>query len=456
MKTKIIGITAVLMLSIIFTGFAQPEGLTQIAKESVLEMHRDLKKGIDALDKKKPEHRVPIIDQFLNQIVTGVANEKQFFIEESLIAKIYGGRPRKEYGLVDTYKKLNKKALSRKIDFEIDFNPDHVDFISEPRQSSDGRHYIFETKTEIKFVADDNRVKSSTKNELKMTWKVDLKNNRVEKTVLTSIVARPVSLIFSEKQKMKEASENKIAEYYQNLKNNRSAIEIPKGLQDMIDKGNGKIETEGNVLISEQQIASDEFRVNTVPIIKIHVDPSRYDPSLYEEPLEAYYLVNPTFDVSFKDNENGKVALVYSVSRLQEPNLRTAKKEPEKNVEPVVPVKEPEKTIAANVVPPAKNVPQKQTFPTGKEYYKVQIMAYNRKLEIKDLPQKYWIKDAIVEKYVVDGKDSWKCVVNASSLSEALAIRRELIGGGIEDAWIAVYENGERVRPYAGEPEITE
>ena len=81
-------------------------------------------------------------------------------------------------------------------------------------------------------------------------------------------------------------------------------------------------------------------------------------------------------------------------------------------------------------------------------------MAYNRKLDIKDLPQKYWIKDAFVEKYVVDGKETWKCVVNAGSLSEALAIRRELMGAGIEDAWIAVYENGERIRPFAGEPEI--
>ena len=60
-----------------------------------------------------------------------------------------------------------------------------------------------------------------------------------------------------------------------------------------------------------------------------------------------------------------------------------------------------------------------------------------------------------MEKYIEGDITYYKYVVPANSFSEAFSIRNQLVEKGIEDAWIAVYdEYGERVRPAQGRPEI--
>jgi len=86
----------------------------------------------------------------------------------------------------------------------------------------------------------------------------------------------------------------------------------------------------------------------------------------------------------------------------------------------------------------------KQPVPSG-EYYKVQILMLKSYKDIAELHEKYRVDGVTVEKYS-DGY--YKYVVPAgTTVKEALTVLKQMTSRGIEGAWIAVYQNGERIRP---------
>ena len=114
------------------------------------------------------------------------------------------------------------------------------------------------------------------------------------------------------------------------------------------------------------------------------------------------------------------------------------------------PVSEP--VIRPVSEPPAQTV-SRPVSPTGRENYKVQILLLQSYVSPTALPEKFRVENVTVEKYTDSQYTYYKYVIPANSLNEAFAIRNRMNERGILDAWIAVYENGIRVRPYQGQPE---
>jgi len=118
---------------------------------------------------------------------------------------------------------------------------------------------------------------------------------------------------------------------------------------------------------------------------------------------------------------------------------------PEPAPKPVM-VFEPEPVI------PTEPVSQPRTSRQG-EYYKVQILFRHTFIPLSDLPSVFRVPNLTVEKYTEGENTYYKYVVPTASLKEAFAIRDRLVEQGIDDAWIAVYENDVRIRPFQGTPE---
>ena len=100
----------------------------------------------------------------------------------------------------------------------------------------------------------------------------------------------------------------------------------------------------------------------------------------------------------------------------------------------------------------APTVTRTDSSPRG-VYYKVQILIQGSYTPLDRLPERFRVDNVTVEKYS-DGY--YKYVIPAGTLSEAVAIRDRMVARGVYDAWIAVYENGVRVRPPQGQPEIVD
>ena len=56
---------------------------------------------------------------------------------------------------------------------------------------------------------------------------------------------------------------------------------------------------------------------------------------------------------------------------------------------------------------------------------------------------------------MISGQESFKYVIPAgTTLNEAYSVLRRLINSGIDDVWIAIYQDGIRINPNQGLPEI--
>ena len=123
---------------------------------------------------------------------------------------------------------------------------------------------------------------------------------------------------------------------------------------------------------------------------------------------------------------------------------------PEPAPAPAPVVTKPEPAPVTRPAPVAQPVVREQ----GKTY-KVQIYSTLKYTALSELPKRFRMDNVTIEKYVVGGATYYKYVVPAgTTLSEAFAVRRQIRSQGIEDAWIAVYENGVRVSPNEGTPEF--
>ena len=154
-----------------------------------------------------------------------------------------------------------------------------------------------------------------------------------------------------------------------------------------------------------------------------------------------------------------------SSESIEEPRYEEIVVEP-KIADVVVAVEEPKPEFEPDPVPPVSQtvtqpvVSQPATQPTpqpvsrpvppsGREYYKVQILLLQSYIPPAELPERFRVENLTVERY----NDGYKYVISANNLNDAFAIKNRMNARGIHDAWIAVYENGVRVRPYQGQPE---
>ena len=119
--------------------------------------------------------------------------------------------------------------------------------------------------------------------------------------------------------------------------------------------------------------------------------------------------------------------------------------QPDVHPEPVVqPIRQPEPIVHSS---------SNTTFtPRQGTEYRIQIISQSFYTPISNLPARFRVENLIVEKY---SETDFRYVVPASSWRNANEILNRLTEMGLQ-AWIAVYENGERVRPPLGRPEIIE
>jgi hypothetical protein len=182
-----------------------------------------------------------------------------------------------------------------------------------------------------------------------------------------------------------------------------------------------KRETEG--VVSVALPSSTSFEVRTVPDLKIFVN------------SEAYHKGALGFRIAIDDDlRSGRIASVsYSVietARVEEPKVIVTEETPV-------------------VVAPPPVVPRERGLS-----YKVQILSLYKPIPLSDLPQRFRMNDVTIEKYNVGGVTYYKYVVPGGTLDQAISKRRQMRDAGIEDAWIPIYEDGVRIAPSEGLPEI--
>jgi len=249
--------------------------------------------------------------------------------------------------------------------------------------------------------------------------------------ILRSITIGPaVGPSEPKEETMRARAKDLIEEYYRNLQSpaNRAAVlspEIPNKAEfENWLQNNKKIVVEGNISVPLPDAKSQTIVVRNVPGVKIYVDPAPFlteDISQYSK-TDTYHQLALTFTVDFQADKISKV--VYD-DRF------------------ITPVLAPKPAVIVNPEPAPKPAP-KQPIPSG-EYYKVQILLLKSYKDPAELPEKYRVEGVVAEKYS-DG--FYKYVVPAgTSLREAFSVLNQMISRGIEDAWIAVYQNGERIRP---------
>jgi len=444
MTTRIIIVT--LILSACFTARAQVEEIAQQLAENeyrkfAVELPNAFIKGKDEL--------------FGN----ARALKEQFFLEED--AKAFAdflGWDRRQFSqksLGKVFKALSDKSKPGKnnpnplsVTFDIPSSPTEsiVTVIQNKRGTPQKRetvvNYVVTTKTNVTVETTKNGVNTSiVNNDIVLIWdgRVNLINGEVDgrrrtaPPILRTIVINPDAAAVSaepakpaestqlKEEQMRARAKELIEEYYRNLRSsNFSAVlapEIPNKAEfETWLRTNTRIETDGTLYVPQPMSISQSIEVSNVPGIKIYVN-------------EGYYQLAPVFLIDFQADKITKVVYAYNFVRPE--------------LEPRQVVQEP--PVRQTGVQPTglQSVPA----PSG-EHYKVQILLLQTFVPRTELPEKFRVDNLDVERY----PDGYKYVVSANSLNEAFAIKNRMISRGIEDAWIVVYRNGERIRPPQGFP----
>ena len=380
-------------------------------------------------------------------------NDKQFLLEdEEPFFTEYLGWKKSQFSkrnLINVYQSLmsatKQKDAKKKVSVKVSFPLNDTEFKGQATNKS-GKAikdvYVVTTTASVIVEASKLGAMSSVaKNNLALNWEVAINLNKktgavdtkTSRAVLRSIDVQPASGFFpEEQQQMQAVAEKLIKDYYQSLKDAKwSAVDIPDEWKSPLQTST-KRETEGDVRV--ELPTSQLFVVNTAPNLRIYVSP------------DAYHKVAPEFRMSIDDDlKTGRIISV-SYNELEKP--RIVEPEPE----PVI-VAEPEPKI--EVKPEPVKVAPPVVVERGKTY-KVQILSSLKLVPIDKLPQRLrGIDNISIEKYVVGGTTYYKYMVPAgTTVSEALAVRRQMRDKGIEDAWVAVYQDGARVSPNEGAPEL--
>ena len=399
------------------------------------------------------------------------ALKKQFFLEED--AKTFAeflGWDKKKYSqktLSVVFKALSDKAKPGKnnpnpVSVIFDFPDQPMDIAvtvkkdkkspskTEPKETVVS--YVVTTKADVTVEVNKNGVESSVAyNNVALIWdgRVKLVNGEVDQKkkmappILRTIVISSVDTSEPKEEQMQARANELIEEYYRNLQapTNRAVVlapeisnkaEVSSWLQNQT-----RIDIQGNINVPLPEATSQTVEVRDVPGVKIYVDPAPYmtdDISQYSK-TEAYHQLALTFTVDFQADKISKVVYEdYFVT-------------PELAPKPVV-VEEPKPIPEPEPEPVSKQPVQ----PTKGTQYKVQILLLQSYIPIAELPQRFRVDNVAVEKYVEGKNTYYKYVIPAKNLNEAVAIRNQMTARGIEGVWIAVYQDGERVRPYQGNP----
>jgi len=395
------------------------------------------------------------------------ALKKQFFLEENAQTFAdYLGWDKKKYSqrtLSSVFKALSDNAKPGKnranpVLVTFDFPVDPMETVVTVKKDKKGTpqkketvvDYVVTTKANVRVEASKDGVTPSiASNQVALVWdgRINLINGevnskkkaappRLRTIVITPETDAPVVSSEPKEELMQARAKELIEEYYRNLRSpaNRSAVlapEIPnKANFENWLQNNTKIEIAGNINVPLPSATSQSIEVRNVPGVKIYVDPVPYlkeDISRYSR-IEAYHQLALAFTVDFQAD---RITRVVFEDRFFGPELApttVATKEPEKK--PVIPAVSSQRGLQ----------------------YKVQILLRDSYVNPSELPQRFRVDNVTVEKY----SDGYKYVIPAGSLNEAFAIRERMIANGIEDAWIAVYENGVRIRPPQGRPENTQ
>ena len=426
----------VMALSACFFTYAQQEQAAQsIAEKEHKKLASDLS-SVLRTGKGKP-------------VFGNAGKDKQFLLvdDEETFATYLGWKKAQfnKRNLITVYQSLLKetkqKDPKKKVSVRVAFPLDGAEVIGEATNKGKPipNTYLVSTTAEVAIEATKQGAETSlAKSTLTLSWnvtlKVNKKTNKIEangsRAVLQSISAESSSGYFlAEKEQMQSIANKLIKDYYQSLVGgNWAAVEIPSDWRNPLQTS-VKRETEGEVYVDLP--SSTSFSVNTVPALKIFVNP------------EAYHKVALTFGIAIDDDKkSGRIASI-SYSVLETP--RIVVEETESVPEPVF-VAPPQQQQA----PPPPVVRDRVSGLT----YKVQILSLYRPVPLEELPARFRMNNVSIEKYIVDGVIYFKYVVPGGTLSEAVSVRRQMRDNGIEDAWIAIYENGARIAPREGDPEI--
>ena len=413
-----------------FTSYAQVEQASQKLAET---QHKQLASELaNALKSGKGK---PVFGREGNDKQFLLKDEEQFFTE-------YLGWKKSQFekrNLLSVFQGLmsatKQKDAKKKVSMKITFPLDEIEFKGQATNKSGkaikDAYTVTTTASAVVEASKEGAMTSIAKNNLTLKWEVLLKLNKktgavetkASRAVLQSIFVEPASGYFaSERQQMQAITEKLIKDYYQSLKDAKwSAVEIPGEWKSTLQTST-KRETEGEMMVSPP--TSTSFDVRTVPDLKIYVTP------------EAYHKVALGFKIVINDDlKSGRITAV-NYNELEKPRIV-----------------EPEPVIAAIPEPVIEVKPE----PVVKEYgknYKVQILSLYKPIALDKLPKRFRMDGVTIEKYTVEGVTYYKYMVTAGTLNEALSVRKKMRNSGIEDAWIAVYENGVRISPNEGQPEF--
>ena len=418
-----------------FTSYAQVEPAAQKLAET---QHQQL--ASDLANSFKSGKGKPVFGREGNDKQFLLKDEEQFFTE-------YLGWKKSQFdkrNLLSVFQGLmsatKQKDAKKKVSVKITFPLDEAEFKGQVTNKSGkaikDAYVVTTTAAVIVEAGKEGATKSIAKNDLTLNWEVLLKLNKktgavetkASRAVLQSIVVESASGYFaSEKQQMQSITEKLIKDYYQSLKDAKwSTVEIPDEWKSTL-QASTKRETEGQIVVSAP--TSTSFDVRTVPDLKIYVNP------------DAYHKVALGFKIVINDDlQSGRITAV-NYKELEKPRIV----EPEPVIEAVVEIK-PEPVIEIKPEPVIRE--------RGR-IYKVQILSLPKHIALNNLQKRFRMDNVTIEKYIVEGVTYYKYMVSAgSTLSEALAVRRQMRNNGIEDAWIVIYENGARISPNEGQPEI--
>ena len=400
------------------------------------------------------------------------AVKKQFFLEEN--AKTFAdflGWNKKKYSqktIETVFKALSNQAQLGKLTVNFDFPVQPTECIIAVQKDKKGApnnakkeiavNYRATTKANVQVEVSKEGIPTSiASNNVALIWegRIKIVNGEVDENksappILRSIIIGSETVPSEPKEEQLRArAKNLIEEYYRNLRlpANRAAVLAPEipykaDLENWLQNSTRIEIMEGYINVPILNATSGSIEVSSVPGVRIHVDPTPYlkeNASQYSR-IEAYHQLALTFTI---DLQADKIAKVVYEDRFIVPELAPKS----------VSIVEPELIVQSEPVVQSKPVFQPVPTSRGNEYYKVQILLRQTYLPIEELPQIFRRQDVTVEKYIDEGNTYYKYVIPARSISEAFAIRNEMIEKGIEDAWIAVYENEVRIRPFQGKPE---
>ena len=164
-----------------------------------------------------------------------------------------------------------------------------------------------------------------------------------------------------------------------------------------------------------------------------------------DEELIDEELVEELIDVELVEEFDDNYAITPDIASDFDSFAETT---PEPEVDEIQPIQFIAQPVQPDMQPVQPDV--QPSFSSSGTHYRVQILSNTSYVPPSQLHQRFRVDNLMVEKY---SDNDFKYVVPANTHSEAVAIRNMMAERGV-DAWIATYENGERVRPALGRPVI--